>query len=152
MIDINNESDETVDEKGLVKLARFALDTLGVHKEAELSIVLVDENTMATYHEKFMGEPGPTDVLSFPMDELRPAQPGGEAPNGVLGDIVLCPLFAERQAEEQGRSGAEELNYLLIHGLLHLLGFTHDQASDQAIMFGVNDQIIAAWKAQRGRR
>ena len=152
MIDINNESGEPVDEKALIRLARFAMDSLGVHPEAELSILLVDENTMATYHEKFMGEPGPTDVLSFPMDELRPGQPGGEPVHGILGDIMLCPTYVERQAEEYGRSFPEEINYLLIHGLLHLLGFTHDQAADQAIMFGLNDQIIAGWQTQRGKR
>ena len=146
MIDINNESGQEADEKDLVELARFALDLLHINPEAELSIVLVDEDTMASYHEKFMDEPGPTDVLSFPMDELRPGQPGSEPPMGVLGDIVLCPAVTERQAAQMGRTGAQEAEYLLVHGLLHLLGFDHAEPREKAVMFGLNDQIIQAWE------
>ena len=146
MIDINNESGESVDEKDLVELAQFALDALHIHPDAELSIVLVDEDTMSNYHEKFMDEPGPTDVLSFPMDELRPGQPGAEPPNGVLGDIVLCPQVTDKQAAQMGRTGRQEAEYLLIHGLLHLLGFDHAEPGEKAIMFALNDQIIDAWE------
>jgi len=149
MIDINNESGETVDEKDLVDLAHFALDALHIHPDAELSIVLVDEDTMSNYHEKFMDEPGPTDVLSFPMDELRPGQPGAEPPNGVLGDIVLCPQVTDKQAAQMGRTGRQEAEYLLIHGLLHLLGFDHAEPAEKAIMFALNDQIIDAWEKRR---
>ena len=146
MIDINNESGETVDEKDLVELARFALAALHIHPDAELSIVLVDEDTMSSYHERFMDEPGPTDVLSFPMDELRPGQPGAEPPSGVLGDIVLCPQVTDRQAAEMGRTGRQEAEYLLIHGLLHLLGFDHAEPAEKAVMFALNDQIIQGWE------
>jgi probable rRNA maturation factor len=149
VIDINNESGLPADEKALVKLARFALNLLHVHPDAELSIVLVDEDTMAAYHEKFMGEPGPTDVLSFPMDELRPGQPGREPPNGMLGDIVLCPAVTARQAAEAGRTPRQEAHYLLVHGLLHLLGFDHGEPEESAVMFGLNDQIVAAWEKRR---
>lgn len=152
MIDINNESGQHVDEKDLVKLARFALGLLYIHPDAELSITLVDEDTMAAYHEKYMQEPGPTDVLSFPMDELRPGEPGGDQPNGILGDIVLCPAVTERQAADTGRTPTQEAEYLLIHGLLHLLGFDHAEPEERAVMFGLNDQIIAAWEKQRGGR
>jgi probable rRNA maturation factor len=71
-VDINNESGLDADGAGLVRLATFALGQLRIHPQAELSILLVDEQTMSAYHEKYMGETGPTDVLSFPMDELRP--------------------------------------------------------------------------------
>jgi len=150
MIDINNESGQMVDEKGLIQLARFALDLLHIHPEAELSIQLVDEDTMAAYHEKFMGEPGPTDVLSFPMDELRPGRPDGEPPMGVLGDVVLCPEVTKRQAEEAGRTPKQEAEYLLIHGILHLLGFDHGEPQEKTVMFGLNDEIIKAWAKRRG--
>jgi len=149
MIDLTNESGARVDEADLVALARFALDKLHIHPDAELSILLVDEATMAAYHERFMEEPGPTDVLSFPMDELRPPKAGEEPPLGLLGDIVLCPAVTERQAAEFGRSPQEEAEYLLVHGLLHLLGFDHAEAHEKKIMFGLNDALAAAWGERR---
>ena len=143
-VDINNESGLEADSPGLVRLATFALDQLRIHPLAELSILLVDEDTMTAYHEKYLGEPGPTDVLSFPMDELRPPNDGEEPPAGLLGDIVLCPAVTERQAGENQRSANEEAEYLLVHGLLHLLGYDHSNTEEQAEMFGLTDKIIAA--------
>lgn len=149
MIDLNNESGMEADERGLVALARFALDKLRIHPQAELSILLVDEATMADYHERFMDLPGPTDVLSFPMDELRAPEADEEPPLGMLGDIVLCPAVTERQAAENGRDPRQEAEYLLIHGLLHLLGHDHAEPEEKAVMFGLNDRIIAAWEVER---
>ena len=106
-------------------LARFALSRLRIHPQADLSILLVDEATMAEYHQRFMDLPGPTDVMSFPMDELREPTEDEEPPLGLLGDIVLCPQVTARQAAENGREPAAEAEYLLIHGLLHLLGHDH---------------------------
>ncbi len=151
-IDISNESGIDADNAALVRLARFALDQLRIHPLAELSILLVDEDAMSAYHEKYLGEPGPTDVLSFPMDELRPPTDGEEAPVGLLGDIVLCPAVTERQARESQRSASEEAEYLLVHGLLHLLGYDHSNPEEQAEMFGLTDKIILAWAAQRPDR
>ena len=148
-IDINNESGLEADSPGLVRLATFALDQLRIHPLAELSILLVDEDTMSAYHEKYLGEPGPTDVLSFPMDELRPPTDDEEPPAGLLGDIVLCPAVTERQAREHGRSATAEAEYLLVHGLLHLLGYDHAEPDEKAEMFGLNDKIIAAWSERR---
>lgn len=147
MIDINNESGMAADEHGLVALARFALDELHIHPKSELSILLVDEPTMAYYHRKFMDLPGSTDVMSFPMDELRVPSEGGEPPRGLLGDIVICPQVTARQAAENGRSPAGEAEYLLIHGLLHLLGHDHAEPEEKAVMFGLNDRLIEAWNA-----
>lgn len=149
MIDINNESGVEADELGLVELARFALAELGIHPQAELSILLVDEATMAGYHERFMDLPGPTDVMSFPMDELRAPADDEEPPLGVLGDIVLCPQVTSRQAAEHGRSAEAEAEYLLIHGLLHLLGHDHAEPGEKAIMFGLKDRILEAWAGHR---
>ena len=148
-IDINNESGLEADSPGLVRLATFALDQLRIHPLAELSILLVDEDTMSAYHEKYLGEPGPTDVLSFPMDELRPPVDDDEPPAGLLGDIVLCPAVTQRQAREHGRSATAEAEYLLVHGLLHLLGYDHAEPDEKAEMFGLNDKIIAAWSERR---
>lgn len=151
MIDLNNESGMQADEEGLMQLARFALDHLRIHPQAELSIVLVDEETMADYHKRFMDLPGPTDVMSFPMDELRAPEEGEEPPLGLLGDIVLCPAVTERQAAENGRQPDQEAEYLLIHGLLHLLGHDHMEPEEKAIMFGLNDKIIAAWEMEKAK-
>ncbi|MGI5950966.1 MAG: rRNA maturation RNase YbeY [Brooklawnia sp.] len=152
MIDINNESDAEVDELALLQLAEFTLGTLRIHPQAELSILLVDEDAMAELHQRFMGLPGPTDVLSFPMDELRSPGPGQSPPRGTLGDIVICPQFTSAQAPENGREPAEEMQYLLVHGLLHLLGHDHAEPAAKAEMFGLNDRIIADWRRSRTAR
>ena len=149
MIDLNNESGVEVDEKRLVQLALFAMEELRIHPQAELSILLVDEKTMADYHLRFLGLPGPTDVLSFPMDELRPPADDEEPPLGLLGDVVLCPTVTAAQAAENGRTPESEADYLLVHGLLHLLGFDHAEPQEHQVMFGLNDRIIAAWDASR---
>ncbi|MDR1513306.1 MAG: rRNA maturation RNase YbeY [Propionibacteriaceae bacterium] len=151
MIDLTNESGVKVAEQELVALTRFALDRLHIHPEAEVSILLVDEETMAAYHERFMDEPGPTDVLSFPMDELRPPGPGEEPPLGLLGDIVLCPAVTAKQAAQFGRTPDQEADYLLVHGLLHLLGFDHDERAEKKVMFDLNDAIVTAWNLERRR-
>ena len=130
-------------------MATFALDELGIHPESELSIVLVDEETMAAYHVKWMDLPGPTDVLSFPMDEMRRPSEGEEPVPGMLGDIVLCPVVTARQAAENGRTADEEAEYLLIHGILHLLGYDHAEPGEKAVMFGLNDKIIEQWQMRR---
>lgn len=149
MIEVNNESGVEVDEQRLVQLATFALDQLRIHPEAELSILLVDEPTMAAYHEKYMGEPGPTDVLSFPMDEMRPPSPDEEPPLGLLGDIVLCPTVTSAQAAENGRTPEQEADYLLVHGILHLLGYDHAEEEERKVMFGLNDALTEAWSSAR---
>lgn len=151
-VDLNNESGLEVDSPGLVRLATFALDQLRIHPQAELSVLCVDEDTMASYHEKYMGEPGPTDVLSFPMDELRPPGDGDEPPIGLLGDIVLCPAVTDRQAREHDRTAAAEAEYLLMHGILHLLGYDHADDDERSEMFGLKDRILAAWAEQRPDR
>ncbi|ROR53169.1 putative rRNA maturation factor [Luteococcus japonicus] len=150
MIDLNNESGHVADEQGLVQLAHFALEQLRIHPQSDLSILLVDEPTMSAYHERFMDLPGPTDVLSFPMDELRAPEDDEDSPQGLLGDIVLCPAVTERQAAENGRRPEEEAEYLMVHGLLHLLGHDHAEPEEKAVMFGLNDKIIAAWQAHKG--
>lgn len=151
-VEINNESGLEADSPGLARLAEFVLAELRIHPQAELSILLVDEPTMTAYHEKYMGEDGPTDVLSFPMDELRPpADDDAEPPLGLLGDVVLCPSVTAAQAAEHGRSPDAEAEYLLVHGILHLLGFDHAEPDEKAEMFGLKDRLLAAWDQQRGR-
>ncbi len=150
MIELNNEAGVEIDEERLVELATFALDLLRIHPQSELSVLLVDEPTMASYHERYLGEPGPTDVLSFPMDELRAPSGDDEPPLGLLGDIVLCPTVTAAQAAENNRTAEEEADYLLIHGLLHLLGHDHAEPAEKKVMFDLNDRIIAEWTRHRG--
>jgi probable rRNA maturation factor len=158
-IDIANEAGVGVDEVALVAVARYALDKLRIHPLAELSVLLVDEQAMSDLHERWMGEPGPTDVLAFPMDELRPPhlggtnsgragtpQPGPEP--GLLGDVVLCPQVAAAQAGQAGHSTQDELELLCVHGILHLLGYDHADADEHAAMFGLQDQLLTAWRAR----
>ncbi|MFB4303455.1 rRNA maturation RNase YbeY [Actinomadura sp. NTSP31] len=156
-IEVLNESGVPVDEKKIADLARHVLDGMRVHPLAELSIVLVDEDAMTELHEKWMDEPGPTDVLSFPMDELRPghmsggADEDGETDPGLLGDVVLCPPVAARQAKEAGHGTADELELLTAHGILHLLGYDHAEPEEHKEMFGLQAGLLASWRGERGR-
>jgi len=151
-IEINNESTIPVDEPALLRLVSFALDQLHVHRDAELAIVLVDEAAMEQLHVQWMDEPGPTDVLSFPMDELRPGSDDAITPAGILGDIVLCPQVAIAQAETAGHSTLDELLLLTTHGLLHLLGFDHAEPDDEKEMFGIQRDILLGFALEERRR
>lgn len=151
-IEINNESSMEVDEASLLRLASFALEQMRVHPDAELAIVLVDEGAMEQLHLQWMDEPGPTDVLSFPMDELRPGTEDEFTPAGLLGDVVLCPQVAEVQAETAGHSTHDELLLLLTHGILHLLGFDHADEVEEREMFGIQRDILLAFTLQERRR
>ena len=142
-IEVNNESALPADEEALARLGRFLLDALYVHPEAELSIILVDEDAIEKLHIEWMDLPGPTDVLSFPMDELRPGSPGRLTPAGVLGDIVLCPQVAAQQAETAGHSMEDELLLLTTHGVLHLLGYDHAEPEEEAEMFGLQRHLLS---------
>lgn len=152
MIEINNESAITVDETVLQRLTDFNLAQLHVSPDAEVAIVLVDEGAMESLHVQWMDEPGPTDVLSFPMDELRPGSPENPTPPGLLGDIVLCPQVAEAQAHTAGHSLMDELILLTTHGLLHLLGFDHAEPDEEREMFGLQKSLIEGFaRVERGR-
>ena len=151
-IEVNNESAIPVDEAAILRLAAFALDTMHVHADAELAIVLVDEGAMEQLHVQWMDEPGPTDVLSFPMDELRPGTEEQETPPGLLGDIVLCPQVAKEQAETAGHSTLDELLLLTTHGVLHLLGFDHAEPDEEKEMFGIQRDILIGFTMQERQR
>jgi probable rRNA maturation factor len=156
-IEIANESGVAVDEARLAGLARHVLDGMRVHPLAELSVLLVDEAAMADLHQRWLGEPGPTDVLAFPMDELRPPPPGGsqgehapdEDSEALLGDVVLCPQLAIEQARKADHSVQDELDLLCTHGILHLLGYDHAEPEEHATMFGIQDRLLAQWRSER---
>ncbi len=151
-IEVNNESGQAADEGGIVALARFVLGELRIHPQAELSVILVDEDAMSVLHQQWMDEPGPTDVLSFPMDELRPGRDGEDAVPGLLGDVVLCPQVAARQAATAGHSTSEELLLLTTHGILHLLGYDHAEPDEEAEMFALQRRLLLTYLSTRGRR
>jgi probable rRNA maturation factor len=105
-----------------------------------------------------MEEPGPTDVLSFPMDELRPHAIAGpnrtrgrdedEGEPVLLGDVVLCPQVAAAQAKQHGHSTQSELELLTVHGVLHLLGYDHADPEEEAEMFGLQNELLRDWREQ----
>ncbi|UJP39405.1 rRNA maturation RNase YbeY [Cellulomonas palmilytica] len=148
-IEVNNETGFAVDEAEFAALARYVLDEMHVHPQTDLSIMLVDTDVMSELHVKWMDEPGPTDVLSFPMDELRPGREGDVTPAGLLGDVVLCPEVAAQQAVAAGHSTVEELLLLTTHGILHLLGFDHAEPEEEKEMFGLQRRLLLTFLAGR---
>jgi probable rRNA maturation factor len=157
-VEVANESGVAIDELRLVGVARHVLDAMRIHPLAELSILLVDEGEMTVLHERWMDEPGPTDVLSFPMDELRPGRVDtgrldtdidDAAAAGMLGDVVLCPAVADKQGRAAGHSVQDELELLCTHGILHLLGFDHAEPDEEKEMFGLQRDLLTAWNSVR---
>ncbi len=146
-IEVLNESGTDVDAHELSKLSRFVMDRMRVHPLAELCIKVVDEATIAELNEQWMEKEGPTDVLAFPMDELRPGLVTEEPEEGVLGDLVLCPAVAARQAKDAGHSTRDEVALLTVHGILHLLGYDHAEPEEHAEMFGLQDRLLTEWRA-----
>lgn len=160
-IEIMNESGSVVDEGSLVSVARHVLGKMGVSPLAELSISLQDATEMTRLHVHYMDLPGPTDVLSFPQDDLdlrgalgvsQGALPtDDDVPPTLLGDVVLCPEVAADQAVAAGHSLADELHLLTTHGVLHLLGYDHEEPEEHTQMFALQDQLLASWHAGLGR-
>jgi probable rRNA maturation factor len=147
-IEVCNESGVTVDESLIASVARYALDSMRVNPAAELSILAVTQDVMSELHERWMDEPGPTDVMSFPMDELADESRRPDAPDmgpALLGDIVLCPEFAKEQARTAGHGLADELHLLTVHGVLHLLGYDHAEPEQEREMFTLQGKLLAGW-------
>lgn len=150
-----NESGAPVDEPGLVALARFVLDTMRVPPLAELSVLCVDLDAMTSMHGQYMDDPTPTDVLAFTQDDVLDGGletgPDAEvdAPEALLGDVVLCPAYALDGAKKAGHPLAAELELLLTHGILHLLGYDHAEPGEHAAMFGKQAELLTAWAGAR---
>ncbi|OBJ72001.1 rRNA maturation RNase YbeY [Mycobacterium sp. 1274756.6] len=146
-IEVSNESGLDISETELVSVAKFVIEQLDVNPAAELSLVLVDSATMADLHMRWMDLPGPTDVMSFPMDEIEPGgRPDAPEPGpAMLGDIVLCPQFAAGQAEAAGHSLGHELALLTVHGVLHLLGYDHAEPAEEKEMFALQNRLLEEW-------
>ena len=144
-IEVLNESGHDLDVDHLARLARFVMDRMRVHPQAELCIKAVDEPTIAKLNEQWMEKEGPTDVLAFPMDELRPGLLDEEPEEGVLGDLILAPSVAERQGAAAGHGTLAEMELLTTHGILHLLGYDHAEPEDHAEMFSLQAELLAQW-------
>ncbi len=130
--------------------------------DVEMSLLFVDEATIAELNERFLGSSGPTDVLSFPMDEELP--PGGRQPDqggrgpgapsdlsdppALLGDVVVCPVVAGKQALERGVAADDELALLVVHGVLHLLDYDHAEPEETAVMRRREQEILARFAAE----
>jgi len=152
---VNNESGADVDEKALADLGRFVLDALRIDPLADVSVLLVDVDTMAALHQQLMDLAGPTDVMAFPMDtadgpaERRdPSAPPGTDTNpgeAMLGDVVLCPAVAADQASSAGHSTEAELHLLCTHGILHLLGYDHGEPEEEREMFELQARLVTDW-------
>lgn len=149
MIEVNNETDADIDEIEFAELAAYVLKEQHIAEGAELAILFVDEKAMEQLHIQWMDEPGPTDVLSFPMDELRPGSPEKPTPPGLLGDVVVCPTVAARQAAKAGHSAEEEMLLLTTHGILHLLGYDHAEPEEEKEMFDLQRRLLLTFLATR---
>ena len=151
-IEVANESGVAVDESALASVARHVLAAMRVNPAAELSVMVVTTEVMTELHERWMDEPGPTDVMAFPMDELVDESRRPDAPEigpALLGDVVLCPAFAAAQARKAGHGLGDELALLTVHGVLHLLGYDHGEPEQEREMFGLQNALLAEWQSAR---
>ena len=136
-------------------LARQVLAARGVKGETEVSLLFVDEHAMAALNEQFLGKSGPTDVLSFPIEDepgptgrspdLGGSGPGTSAEGGaltLLGDVVICPEVASRSAAEHEVPLEDEVALLVVHGLLHLLGLDHEDDAEAEQMEALEQQLL----------
>ena len=150
-IEVVNESGyDGVNEESLADVATFVLREMDIHPSAEVTVSVVDIPTMSELHLRWMGLEGPTDVMSFPMDELTPnmgrPDSAGFGP-AMLGDIILCPEFAHKQATKAGHDLGHELCLLTTHGCLHLLGFDHITPEQEQKMFALQNELLMDWYA-----
>ena len=149
-VEVLDESGTGVDVVELTKLSRFVMQRMRLHPATEMCLRLVDEATIATLNLRWMGKDGPTDVLSFPMDELEPGRGGEDPQEGYLGDIALCPAVAGRQAEQAGHATIDEIRLLTAHGILHLLGYDHADPDEHRVMFALQARLLAEWHGVSG--
>ncbi|MDD6373278.1 MAG: rRNA maturation RNase YbeY [Bifidobacteriaceae bacterium] len=140
-VDVLNETEWIIDPKMFSDLAVWTMERMQVSTQSDLTIIFNEPEPMADLHMKWMNLKGPTDVMSFPMDELRPGA-DGQTPEGVLGDIVLCPYVAKQQADAAGHTLLNEMCMLTIHGILHLLGYDHTTHAEEAAMFAVQRELF----------
>jgi probable rRNA maturation factor len=142
---VSHRTPEPLDLSAFERLAGFVLDREEAPVYAELSIAIVELAEMSELNERYRGIAGPTDVLSFECDDLCAATDPDEPV--AIGDVVIAPEVAEEQAREYGHTVEEELNLLLVHGVLHLLGYMHEEDEDAVVMQARERALLTAWAA-----
>ncbi|MPZ73168.1 MAG: rRNA maturation RNase YbeY [Nitriliruptorales bacterium] len=141
---VADEQSRPVDSERLLRLASFVLRDQGVPEAMEVSLLFVERDVIAELNAHHMGAEGPTDVLAFPIDmpgETRADQPA------ILGDVVICPEVAADQAGRHDNEPIAELELLVAHGLLHLLGHDHAEPDDRARMFSLTDRLLGTFRS-----
>lgn len=149
MTEVINETDYQIDGAEFAALADHVLTAMHVATDAELNILFIDPKPMEELHIRWLDLPGPTDVMSFPMDELRPGSAEQPTAAGTLGDICICPQVAEAQAKEAGHTTVEEMLMLATHGMLHLLGYDHAEEAEKEEMFALQRRLLLTFLATR---
>jgi probable rRNA maturation factor len=139
----DDQEDRPIDPDRWAALARGVLQTEGVTGEAELSLRFVDEVAIALLNETYLGHEGPTDVLSFPIEDDALARVGTSEVPLLLGDVVICPEVAYRNAPEHAGTYDDELALLVVHGILHLLGMDHEIDTEAELMEARERALLA---------
>jgi len=148
IVELLNESGVDVDTLAIASQVNFIQQQLRLHDETEVSLLFVAPDRMAELHAQWMDEPGPTDVMSFPMDDLAIPSADETAEPGILGDIVMCPQVAAEQGASAGHDMNAEIELLVTHGVLHLLGMDHQEDAAREVMFELQAELLTAWRAQ----
>ncbi len=143
-----DEQTDPVDQDRLERLGRYVLARLDVPPELELAITCVDVARIRDLNEHHLAGTGPTDVLAFPIDGVDEATEGVP---GLLGDVVVCPRVAIDQAAGRGCTPTAEIDLLVVHGILHLLGHDHVADAERTRMFGLTAALLAEFTAAGGR-
>ncbi len=151
----DEQEDHPVDVERWAQLARSVLEAEGIVSDTEVSLLFVDEVTISSLNERFLDTQGPTDVLSFPIEDEgdrsgRLPDEGGTGPGTtrpdnsrvvLLGDVVFCPAVAARNAVDHGVTFDDEIALLVVHGILHLLGMDH-QVDGEAERMELREQQL----------
>lgn len=143
---VADEQDELLDPSPLRDLATRVLNAEGVAPDAELAVIFVGVEEMTEYNERFMGRRGPTDVLAFPLEDLVPGRPPAvsEAVGPLnLGDVFICPAVVRRNAVDSGVAYEDELALIVVHGVLHVLGYDHSHDREAEAMEQREREILA---------
>lgn len=144
---VADEQELSVDASGVRSLAALVLEKEHCPPESEVSVLLVGDDDMAGYNQRFLDRPGPTDVISLPLEEFAPGRPPTTAVSGpppLLGDVILDPAHIQRQAKELDVEFEDHLSLMVVHGVLHLLGYDHADDADADRMEERERVILAA--------